>query len=295
MIARPTVAAGFGFVFVVVVSGCVHGSGAWDEKALSYLLSVQQEDGGFSEAGSEGDYVTTLWVGIALQAQPSPSSALDRADAFLRLRASHPPGTTLSDSNRASLTLLYAAWAGADARDFGGQDLVASVEAHQNATGAVGNLPNENLIGALALASAVGVESETAWAACGWLDALVWESRTVSHDGWYVATAIQAVAACREAVDGELVDEGLGLLETFRHDAGGFSAREGGPADASTTANAVQALRAVGNEPGSEWESLIVGLQQESGAVAFRADVAAPLIKTTAEVLLAQRSGLAPS
>jgi squalene cyclase len=110
-----------------------------------------------------------------------------------------------------------------------------------------------------------------------------------------VATAIQAVAACREAVDGELVDEGLGLLETFRHDAGGFSAREGGPADASTTANAVQALRAVGNEPGSEWESLIVGLQQESGAVAFRADVAAPLIKTTAEVLLAQRSGLAPS
>ncbi len=233
------------------------------ERALVWLQSSQEADGGFSNGFSAGsDYGTTVEVilGVAAAGQDvslwKSSAGLSPLD-YVAAQAANGELTTAASLAKA---LLVAVATGQDPHTFGGHDLVAELTALQDpATGLYGDTLFQHAYGVLALhnsgqpipQSAVTAltsqfSDDGAWALFGGKTPGTADTNTTA----LVMQALVAAGA-RDAAAGALP-----YLHRMQNDDGGFPYQKpsnwGTDSDANSTAVILQALYAL-NEPLGDW------------------------------------------
>ncbi len=226
-------------------------------EGVSFIRLHQAPDGGFYEPGREGSGQDplTAWCVMALRAAGVDPGSVRRGGRspvdFLATQSGN--WRSVTDYER---TLLAVTAAGADPRSFGGVDLVEAVLANRRPAGNIGDAVNTNAFGILALVSA-GVEPPPG--------SVSWHRMAQNADGGWgnspgaasnpdmTAASVMALRAAGVGAGDPSITAALGYLHSIQAPDGGFSFQPGS-SDASATAWCVQAIVAVGQDPGgSEW------------------------------------------
>ena len=248
--------------------------------AVAWLLAQQMPDGAFAGFDGGADPSVTADAVVALRAAEvagiAAGDAAPRAVAYLEGRAAEAVGA--GPGAAAKLTLAAVA-GGRDPRSFGGQDLVAALSRPLPAgtpvalDGAFGDDLYDHLTVVLAMVAAgepvpptaLDLIRQTQAANGGWaFDGATTPEATDSNT---TALAIQAFVAAGLPVDAGVADgsdlandpvvvKGLEALRGFKAPGGGVVFQPSDPPlpDANSTALAVQAILAVGQDPSSaEW------------------------------------------
>ncbi|OQB01250.1 MAG: hypothetical protein BWY25_01267 [Chloroflexi bacterium ADurb.Bin222] len=222
------------------------------ERALAWLLTNQQQDGGFTSGFSAGsDLGATTEVVLAFAAagerfeDPSPLAYLE----------AQVQAGAVTDAASLSRAVMLARALGADPRAIGGKDLVKALLATQDkTTGRFGESLYAHAYALLALHNAGEPLPETAvtllleeqqdngsWAMLGGEEAA--DTNTTS-------LAAQALVAAGETAAAQ---KALGYFEVAQNDDGGFPWQKPSPygtdTDANSTALVLQALVALGEDP----------------------------------------------
>lgn len=248
-------------------------------KAVSYLLTMQNDDGGFTNGWSpESDLVTTADIviaAIAAGANPDAFFAGDMMNPFGFLALQLDDGDALAAGQLAKVAIAVAA-AGKDVADFGGHDLVGELLAQQGDEGTFGFGAFDHCLSMIALQNAgVDLPENTVEALLG-----------VQNDdgGWGFmlgeASDTNTTGLCLQALalaDAEdAVVAGVGYLAGIKNDDGGWPYQNpneyGTDSDANSTALVVQALIANGYDL-AEWnnpQDFLLSLQNDSGAFGYQ-------------------------
>lgn len=248
--------------------------------AVAWLQAQQLPDGAFAGFDGGADPGVTADAVVALRSADvagiTTGDALPRAVAYLEGRAAE--AVAAGPGAAAKLTLAAVA-GGRDPRSFGGQDLVAALSAPVPTgtpvalEGAFGDDLYDHLTVVLAMVAAgepvppaaLDLIRRTQAANGGW----AFDGATASEatDSNTTALAIQAFVAAGLPADAGIADgsdlanapvvsKGLQALRGFQASEGGFVFQPADPPlpDANSTALAVQAILAVGQDPSSaEW------------------------------------------
>ncbi len=266
--------------------------------ALSYLESRQVEDGGFAEPGrsTRGSDSTTAWCVMALcAAGRNPHEVRKGGLSPLDFLASQSGNwRSATDYQR---TLLAAAAAGENLRDFGGVDLVERVKSFQRGDGRIGDAVNSNAFGIMAYVAA-GIPVPPG--------AVSWHRSVQNPDGgWGVspgmvsnpdmtAASIMALRAAGVSPSDESIRRAISYLRSAQNPDGGFS-HAGGASDTASTAWCAQAIAAVGEDPGgTAWSKggktplgFIASMQAPDGHFRWRAGSDQNPVWTTAYAICA--------
>jgi prenyltransferase beta subunit len=263
-------------------------------KAIDYLLSVQNEDGGFSNGMSpESDISTTADVIIASVAAGEDPNAFFTGDmfnpfTFLGIQAEDD---TMDGAGQYAKVLIAVIAAGKDPTAFGGHNLIDDLLAMQNEGGSFGSGSFDHCLAILALQNA-GAELPG-----GTVDVLVSDQ---NEDGGWGFMADQAsdtntTALCLQALAStdqtDAVQAGLEYLRAIQNEDGGWPYQNpsdyGTTSDANSTALVTQALIAAGedlatwNNP-QEW---LQTLQLDNGGFVYQEGMTdASLLATVAVV-----------
>lgn len=256
-------------------------------KAIAWLLTKQEADGGFgtgfspgSDIGATADAIMALAAAgkdAATVKNAAGRSPIDYVAQQLRLRKAIPAG------QYAKLALALEA-AGLDARNFNRTDLTKPIlAAYDGKTGVIGDSVYVHALAMLALARsgvtvpAMAVEKLLAlqapnggWAFAGGEDA----------DVDTTALAVQALLASGQTANVGAVSKALGYLRSLQNTEGGFPyqvpSQFGTESNANSTALVAQAMIAAGIQPES-WAaakgnplSALIQLQQASGALSYQ-------------------------
>ncbi|HVO53216.1 MAG TPA: prenyltransferase/squalene oxidase repeat-containing protein [Solirubrobacterales bacterium] len=219
-------------------------------RAAEWLISTQNEDGGFGPSPGErsGDE-TTCWAMVGLEAVginpldirsagKSPVDFLRRGVADLQ----HP-----GDIAR---TIIALEGAGIDPRDFGGHNLVARLLSKRRKDGSYEGWPGTTAFAAIALRAAGvsgGLDKTLAWLRAaqnedgGWGD--LPDAPSTADD---TGAAMQALAAGSKAAN-----RGLSYLSKVQRKGGGFPLGGNGEVNSQSTAWAVQGIIHAGANPDS--------------------------------------------
>ena len=239
----------------LALAGVAASSTAPLRAAASYLVGVQQPDGGFAEAGRKPDTSLTAWAALGLVAARGSSEA--RAKALAYLRAHEADSTQITDVALAALARI--------ALGDRPETLFATLRGVRP-----GGLVNEEIWTILALRAA-GEPSPAALVQ----DLLRTQSRT---GGWSwtrhgapdsndTAAAIEALRAA--GVTGRPVARALVALRSFRNRDGGYGLTIGRDSDAQSTAWAIQALIATGAKPGATTSRFLAKLRRADGSYRY--------------------------
>jgi squalene-hopene cyclase-like protein/prenyltransferase/squalene oxidase-like repeat protein len=219
------------------------------ERAVSWLLKVQNADGGWGPStDSESSPETTAWVMLGLEAtgrNPMDVSRQGRTPVdFLRANVGE-----LGNSGDFARTILALGGAGLDPRSFGGRNLVEALLKRRRANGSYEGWPGSTAFAAIAL--------RTADATGGLDQTLSWLAKVQNRDGGWgdvpgspstadgTGAVMQAVPHTKPAVDA------LDYLRKVQRPNGGFPFGGSGSVNAQSTAWAVQGMLAVGEDPAS--------------------------------------------
>ncbi|NJN16437.1 MAG: terpene cyclase/mutase family protein [Oscillochloris sp.] len=257
------------------------------QAGLNWMQSNQQADGGFPGFGP-GDTADAIQA-IVAAGEPLDDFAQDGNTSvdFLAAQASSYAGTSVGG---AAKLVLAAIAAGADPTAFGGVNLLELLgQAYDPASGQYGPDVYGHTLVMLAIRSVGANPPQDAVAR---LIDLQLEDGGWSFDGTgetgsdtnTTALAIQALTGQRQA-DGAR-GQAIAYLQSQQNDDGGFpysqTSQFGNASDANSTALAIQAIRAAGQDPTARaWQrdnggpvDLLASLQNDSGA--FRYQEAAP-------------------
>ncbi len=247
-------------------------------RAVDFLLSVQNEDGGFPNGfAPESDLSATADAVLALAA-----AGVDFAETFADapspldfLAEQLESDAEISVGQLAKIVNALVA-AGLDPAQFADRDLVAQLLDAQADDGTFGSGPFDHCLTLVALENAgAAVPQEAVEAALaaqnedgGWAFMAETPSDTNS-----TALCVQALAAL-EAEDA--IDAALAYLAAIQNEDGGWPYQNpsdyGTDSDTNSTALVVQALLAVGlEEETAAPVAWLLEMQQESGAFAFQA------------------------
>ncbi|MCM8749837.1 terpene cyclase/mutase family protein [Thermomicrobiaceae bacterium CFH 74404] len=258
--------------------------------AVEWLRSQQRPDGGFAGLSGESDPSTTADAIYALVATGIPVESVRAGGKspleFLLTQAESYSSTT---GGAAKLALAVIA-AGADPRQFGGVDLVARIEgAYDTQTGLYDPQLFVNAYALMAIAAATdnmvpqvppaAIQAvlsrqgpDGSWAWDGSTDPGAGDSNTT-------AIVIQALIAAGLPRDHQAIAAGLAYLRSAQAADGSFAYQPGVDhlvGDANSTALAVQAILAVGEDPNSsDWRHALDALarfQNPGGALRWRDD-----------------------
>jgi hypothetical protein len=293
-------------MWILVLFGAVVGQvGAAEQpeidSALTWLMTNQQDDGGFTNAFAEGsDLGTTVEVVLAaVAADEDPRTWSPSPLAYLTTQVEAGAVESAADLSR---VILAVEALGQDARDFGGADLIRQLLDQQSTdTGQFGDSLFAHAYAILALRNAGAAVPEDAVERLrstqnedgGW--AMLGESEPTAADTNTTALAVQAFVALGED---EVARAALPYLEAMQNDDGGFPWQKpsdfGTETDANSTAVVWQALIALG-EPASDWapeggspeDALLALWDAESGGIQWKAEVPGPNVLATAQAMQA--------
>lgn len=257
--------------------------------AVTWLRAQQLPDGGFPGFDGESDPSTTADAVVALLAAgvriedmaPDGSDPLD----FLR---QHVDTYGASTGGAAKLALAVLA-AGRDPRQFGGVDLIARIEAAYDEE--TGLYDPQLFVDAYAL-MAVSAATSPPQVPQAAIDALLsrqiadgswaWDGNTTpgAGDSNTTALVLQALVAAGLPRDHQALQHALQYLASVQAPDGSFAYQPGSEpltGDANSTALAVQAILAAGEDPNSSrWRYALDALarfKNPSGALRWRDDV----------------------
>lgn len=249
-------------------------------KAVEFLLTMQNEDGGFSNGfAPESDVSATAdaVVAAALTGQ-NPQAFLigDMMNPLTFLGIQVDQGNVAGAGQWAKvLTAVIAA--GKDARDFAGHDLVADLLAMQAEGGLFGTGAFDHCLAMIALENAAEELPE------GSVEVLLADQN--ENGGWGFMSGelpdTNTTALCLQALaltgEDAAIDAGLAYLASIQNEDGGWPYQNpsewGTDSDTSSTALVIQALIATGNDL-VEWnnpQAWVLSMQLESGAFSFQA------------------------
>jgi hypothetical protein len=245
------------------------------QKALNYLRTLQNDDGGFGNPGKESAVSSTEWTVMAIAAagedphkwKKNGQSPID----YLQENANDLAGST--DYERMILALVAA---GENPRDFAGKDFVAELkEKYLKENGQFSDFIYTTIWGILALSSAGEDVSKSA----------EWLKTQQNDDGGFAwvpgeksdcddtAAAIEALIAAGENPDSVVIKDALEYLKTGQNTDGGFKYFGSSPSNAASDAWIIQAIVACGQNPkDKEWTTNgknpvdhLLSLQQSDG------------------------------
>jgi prenyltransferase beta subunit len=245
-------------------------------KALDYLKTVQNEDGGLTNGfAPESDIATTA---DAVVAAILAGQTLDdwRADMMAYLEAQVTAGTVTAVGPLAKVLDAVIAAEG-DTEDFGGHNLVDDLLAGQAENGVFGNGVFDHCLAMIALEN-VGIELPE-----GTVEALV--AAQAEDGGWGFmsgqASDTNTTGLCLQALaptdSPEVVQAGLDYLAAIQNEDGGWPYQSpsdyGTDSDSNSTALVIQALIASGEDL-ADWnnpQDWLLTMQLESGSFSFQA------------------------
>ena len=224
------------------------------ERALGWLAEGQAADGGFGSASDTADAVLAFAAAGYDPAALLSSNGLSPLDylATQVLSYSH-------DGGEVGKLVLAAVAAKVDPRDFGGHDLVLVLTDYLSPTGQF----NTDIIFRQSLAilalNAVGepVPAEAVdWLTVQQLDDGSWE--WAANSGWggdpdTTAMAIQALIAAGVPADEPVVANAIGYLRQWQNPDAAFASSFDPLSNANSTAYALQALVAAGEDILADW------------------------------------------
>jgi|Deesub1362A_J573_1020465.scaffolds.fasta_scaffold00405_30 prenyltransferase beta subunit len=245
-------------------------------RALSYLKSLQQENGGFANPSEEATLAKTSWVVMTMvAAKQNPkwwkkdnTSAIDYIGRELKNQIKYM-GT--ADYARMILA-LYAV--GKDPRSFGGVDLVDFLKSKVKDSGQIGDFTYTTIWGLMALkVSGEDVSKTVKW--------LINQQNDDGGFGWApeqpsdyddTAAAIQALVASNVSCDSDTIRKAFEYLKTGQNDDGGFRYFGNSSSNAASDSWIIQAIVACNGNP-LEWEKNnrsvvdhLLSLQQPDGS-----------------------------
>ncbi len=252
------------------------------QSALRWLTARQQDDGSFPGfgPGSTADVVYALTA-----AGIDPNGVLKNGNSPISALGNTAAGFATSSTAAAGKLTLAVIAADKDPRSFGGQDLVAIIQqGYHPATGIYGANPTDHAFAILALVSAGQPIPQAAITAAGRLQRA---DGGWSFDGGASSTSdtntaslmIQAYAAA--GVRNAALTKAITYLKSQQNTDGGFTyskqSQYGTDSDANSTALAIQALVAAGEDPralkqpGGDPISALLALQNSTGAFRYQA------------------------
>jgi len=231
--------------------------------ALEYLRSRQAGD------GSIGGFSVSAWAAMALAAANEDAHEWGNLVSYLNDNINRLDENTATDWERHALAVVAC---NEDPRNFGGIDFVTKIEGFYDGT-QLGNTANlyDDDFGILAVVSC-GVDANTS---------LVQQVKThilsqqQENGGWgdvdATSAAVMALVAAGENPQSASLTEAVTFMKTTQTGSGGF--QSWGTANAASTAWAIDALVAVGQDPTSEvWKNngkspvdFLISLQRQDG------------------------------
>ncbi len=244
-------------------------------KALQWLKTIQNDDGGFANPGEESSISKTSWAIMAL--------AASKQDPHRWIRNGNSPVDYLRNNLNSSLgkmgtadiarTILAITAADENPRNFSGIDLVSMLKGKVKEDGQIGDFIYTTIWGIMALKAS----GENVTKSAEWLKAqqnedggFAWAAGEKS-DYDDTAAAIQALIYAGESKDSEVIQRALDYLKTGQNEDGGFRYFGNSSSNAASDAWAIQALVAAGENP-REWKKNnisvvdhLLSLQAEEG------------------------------
>jgi prenyltransferase/squalene oxidase-like repeat protein len=235
-------------VLAMLVPGRAEAAGA--DSAVEWLRSVQNDDGGWGASpGDDSGPEMTAWAMLGFEAAGHNPYDLTRGGhspiTFLRGHVDElaSPG----DLARTTLALLGA---GADPREFGGHNLVASLRNTRLDNGSYKNWPNSTAFAVIALRAADapgGTEKSLEWLRKVQNDDGGWGNEPGQRsDAEATSSVLQALSPGSKASQ-----RGLEFLRDAQQSNGGFRVGGNGAINTQATAWAVQGILAAGGDLGS--------------------------------------------
>jgi hypothetical protein len=274
--------------------------------ALDYLQSQQNPDGGFGSGFSPdstvGSTADTLLAIVAAGGNPATFERGGNTPVSY-LAANAPAASTGGDLSK---LILAAIAAGENPRQFGGVDSVAKLEGLIGEDGRIGGEIDTFVAHTLAVLALASAERPIPAAAGDYIKMAQQENGSWAWDGSAAtagdtnttAFAVQALVAAGEAADGSAVNNALAYYKSIQNDDGGWPYQNpsdfGTATDANSTAVAIQAIVAAGQDPiGAGWAkaggstpvSALEALQNESGAFAWQAAIPDDNLLATVQAL----------
>jgi len=280
------------------------------QKAVSYLHSVQNDDGGFPyRAGKSSTQSVTCWVIMALA-----SAGEDISSSKWAPGGANPLDFIKNCENELSNTCDYARTllaltAAQQGTVYRGEDLALTLKSFQQEDGQFARISegengfiNSHMWTIIALDSA-GQEIPDKDKAREWL---INRQNADGGYGWYsgissdaddTAVALQALYILGEEARSEVIMNALAYLKTCQQEDGGFSSGylAGNESNASSDAWVIQGLLSSGQNPEGELWSInhnnavshLLELQDSSGFFNWMQGTASSVVQTTAASLLA--------
>ncbi|HEX5609595.1 MAG TPA: prenyltransferase/squalene oxidase repeat-containing protein [Solirubrobacterales bacterium] len=276
------------------------GSAAADVGTASvWLVGQQNGDGGYgAEAGQASRVDTTCWamLGLAASGVNPFDVAKESRSAVDFLRGRLGEVTLAGDLARAVLALEAA---GADPRDFGGQNLVARLRAKQRGDGSFEGQPSATALAAIALRTAGatgGVEANLGWLHGAQNDDGGWgESAGAPSSANATGAVLQALSPGTKASKA-----GLSFLRNTQRKGGGFAPGTEGAVNTESTAWAVQGIVAAGGDPasfrrgGASALDYLTAHQETDGHYRYSGESDENPVRTTAQAIPAASSAPFP-
>ena len=235
------------------------------KRAAAFLVSSQNADGGFGEAGFPSDPTLSAWVALALSSADVDAASLRKSGTTLAayLERQSPELTTDIE-----LHLLARVGLGLDTRA-----LVASLRSEIRPSGRIGPRLNSTIWGILALhAAGETVPKKT----------VRYVRRNQDRGGGFsfaakgppdtndTAAAIQALRAAGVGANAKPIRRALRYLASARKRSGGFPLVPGKAADAQSTGWVMQAYASAGKPAPRRSPRFLVRLQQADGSLLYR-------------------------
>jgi hypothetical protein len=282
---RRLIALAVGLVLVMGITSAFAVQPQYDaaNRAVQYIESLQNDDGGFPAFGTDSSPGATIDAVFALIAVGVDPAAVTRNDNSPIDYLESQAATYAQDPGGAAKLAYGVALMGLDITNFGGQNLVAIMNANYNSgTGSYGLGTFDEVFYIYALARAgqpipSGVNP--------YLRSLQqgdggWEFASgQGSDSNTTAFALQALLAAIAGPGDSTVQQGLAYLHTTQNADGGFGFLPGADSDPNSTAVVIQALVAAGQgiDEHSAWspggntpiEALLSFQNPETGAFQY--------------------------
>jgi energy-coupling factor transport system substrate-specific component len=264
------------------------------QRATSYLLKAQNQDGGFGATASGGSSpLYTGWAGLGLGSVGRNPRDVKRPGgrslAGYVLRGS----SSLRDIGEIERTALVAKVAGLSPRSFGGRNLIAEIQNRRRGNGSISGFVSYTAFGIIALrAGGAAADGST----IQWLvksqnaDGGFGVARSSPSDADMTGAVLQALAAVGRG-GGTAAQRAAKWLRDNQNGDGGFGPFKGRPSNAQSTSYVVQGLLAAGAGGGtvSRARSYLVGLQRGDGSIAYSSSSNQTPVWVTAQALMALR------